>query len=370
MRDHNQAYDHNPPRPASAALIAVVLTILCTAPVWSEPPAKKYSDDVVTKADAILDGVGLRRSGKTIASTQTADLSRALTSLTKDRRELKLVHQAWKQVHDSIDSIRDELEQRNIQDGQLSLRLAAVAGDVTANNQTVGLINANRAAMRALVSQRDKLKDELSEKRAALNKAESDYAAKVLAIRRDYRTLQATAQAALETEPVKIALRVMAANFETPLELGAETILASLDKRIKKIEQEIFSESIPLEVVGGGSLYVSVAVGNKTTRMVVDSGATLVSLPASTAKELGIVVPVDAPEMSLVMADGRTIPARAVRLDRVRVGEFEATGVTAAVLDESAAGAEPLLGMSYLGNFKFEIDTSQKTLKMLRVDAE
>ena len=55
---------------------------------------------------------------------------------------------------------------------------------------------------------------------------------------------------------------------------------------------------------------------------------------------------------------------------RVRVGEFEAENVDAAVLDAVATDAEPLLGMSFLGNFKFEINTSAKTLKMLRVNAE
>jgi hypothetical protein len=29
-----------------------------------------------------------------------------------------------------------------------------------------------------------------------------------------------------------------------------------------------------------------------------------------------------------------------------------------------------LLGMSFLGNFKFEIDPAEETLKMLRVNAE
>ena len=104
--------------------------------------------------------------------------------------------------------------------------------------------------------------------------------------------------------------------------------------------------------------------------MVVDSGATLVTLPKTLANELGITVPSGAREMRLILADGSEIPAKAVTLSRVRVGNFEAENVEAAILDSIATNAEPLLGMSFLGKFKFEINSNEKTLKMLRVNAE
>jgi len=118
------------------------------------------------------------------------------------------------------------------------------------------------------------------------------------------------------------------------------------------------------------SMYVDVVVGRKSTRMVVDSGATMICLPQKTAAELEVVVPSDARELQLVLADGRSISARGVTLPRVRVGEFEAENVDAAVLDASATDAEPLLGMSFLGNFKFELDPAEKSLKLLRVSSE
>ena len=74
--------------------------------------------------------------------------------------------------------------------------------------------------------------------------------------------------------------------------------------------------------------------------------------------------------IKLLLADGRTISAHGVTLPRVRIGEFEAEDVEAAVLDDVSIQAEPLLGMSFLGNFKFEIDTQQKRLKMLRIASE
>ena len=232
------------------------------------------------------------------------------------------------------------------------------------------MINATRAKMKALREEDESLKEAWTEKRAALSQAESDYAASVWAIRTDFDALQQKLRKSLEDPQVKIALRVMATNYESSTEWTTDRILASVRRRLERVEEEVFSESIPLQVDPNGSLYVNVVVGNKTARMVVDSGATLISLPARTAADLGIKVPVDAPKLQLILADGRLIPARRVTLSKVRVGQFEADNIDAAVLDATATGAEPLLGMSYLGNFKFEVNAPEKSLKMLRVETE
>ena len=121
-----------------------------------------------------------------------------------------------------------------------------------------------------------------------LSAAESRYAETVLAIRRDFTAARDRLASSLADEKVQIALQVIQANFETAEGLDADKILAALDKRIQRIEQEIFSESIRLESMRG-SLYIDVVVGKKTVRMVVDSGASLVTLPIKTATELGKV---------------------------------------------------------------------------------
>ena len=51
----------------------------------------------------------------------------------------------------------------------------------------------------------------------------------------------------------------------------------------------------------------------------------------------------------------------------VRVGKFVVEKVECAVLGEEAVNAEPLLGMSFLGHFKFELDSDAKTLTMVKI---
>ncbi len=352
----------------TAFLVSLVVPSLLFA---EDSNNAKFSPDVVEKAEKILENEGLRLSAKSIQSTHTSEISRALTSLARQQRELKLIQQSWKAVAAQVDANRAQLQALHTQAGELNLQLARVAGvSVQANNRLVGLIEATRAQIRSSMANRETLKEQLSAERTKLTAAETDYAETVLAIRADYEILEETLSKSLQKKETQIALRVMATNFETPLGLSAAAILKPLDKRLERIEQQIFRETISLQASAGGSLGITVVVGSKPTTMIVDSGASLVTLPAKTAIELGVDVPLDARQLTLVLADGRTISARAVVLPRVRIGEFEAENVEAAVLDSVASDAQPLLGLSFLGRFKFEIDASEKRITLLRIAAE
>ena len=122
--------------------------------------------------------------------------------------------------------------------------------------------------------------------------------------------------------------------------------MAALNKRVERVEQEVFSENIPLQVENR-SMYVNVVVGNKTTRMVVDSGASLICLPARIAAELGDRDSPNAPQMELVVANGDRIGARGVILPRVRIGEFEVENVDAAILDAAARCGRAVTGNEF-----------------------
>ena len=333
-------------------------------------PVPKFSEEIVSKADKLFADAGLRRSGKTITTTATADIARGISALSRSRRSLKQMHDAWKQTSNQLAQMKQQSELLNSQNIELNIQLTQPGLNATTNNQLVGAINANVGKIRQIENEEGRFKDKLSTDRKAVNDAEATYAESVLALRRDLSAVKLKLDETLKGEEIKIAVKVSNTNFGTPATLTTDTLLTSIDKRLKQIEQEIFSESVPLDVTENGSLYVNVSVGDKSVRMVLDSGATMVSLPASTAKQLGITVPVNAPQLRLVLADGREIPGRAVTIAKVRVGQFEAENVDAAVLDAVAINAEPLLGMSFLGNFKFEIDTADKSLKLLRVKEE
>ncbi len=359
-------------RVPACILIAVTALLLASFSQSQEPAAaaKPFNEQVVAKADKILADAGLRRSGKAITTTATADVARGMTGLTRSRRALKLVYDTWKQTSNQLAQLKRQSEQLNAENFQLNSQLALPGINTTSNNRLVGMINANVANMRQIETNEQRGKEKLATDRKALHDAEAAYAAAVLALRSDLNTIKSKLDEQLGGDQIKIALQVSNANFGTPLTLTTDALILPIDRKLQQIEQEIFSESISLDVTENGSLYVNVTVGDKTVRMVLDSGASVISLPSSVAAELNVVVPSDAPRIRLILADGREIPGRAVTLAKVRVGQFEAESVDAAVLDAVAVNAEPLLGMSFLANFKFEIDTADKSLKLLRVSAE
>lgn len=365
------------PQKQRVAQSAAIFALLCGSAACQSLPAqdlsgqtaepRKYSAEVVEKADQALSEAGLRRSGKTLQAADTSSISRAITALTREKRELRLVAQDWEQVANQIALIKNQLQESNARDIELNLQLAQVAGrDVAANNRIVGMLNALRGQAKTLTATQEKLKQELARRRTQLNQAEAAYAESVLAIRKDYDAVRDRLERSINERKSQIAFQVLHHNFDTPASPTADQILAPLHQRIVKIEADIFNETIPLNEEGGG-LMVDVVIDRKTVPMVIDSGATHITLPSRTAVELGVEVGADSTPARVRLATGDEIMAHLVTLPRVRVGQFEAADVDAIVLDAAATQAKPLLGLSFLSRFRFEIDQSSKSLKMLRV---
>ena len=65
------------------------------------------------------------------------------------------------------------------------------------------------------------------------------------------------------------------------------------------------------------------------------------------------------------VADGSVVKAKAVVLDSVRVGRFTAHNVECTVFPPGVDKAPPLLGMSFLGRFKVQLNGDQMVLAPL-----
>jgi aspartyl protease family protein len=90
----------------------------------------------------------------------------------------------------------------------------------------------------------------------------------------------------------------------------------------------------------------------------------------SLATKFGLTITESDPRIRVSLADGSVIPGVVKTLASVRVGKFTVSNVECIVLGPEAVNAEPLLGMSFLGNFKFEVNADAKTLTMVKVSAD
>ena len=123
--------------------------------------------------------------------------------------------------------------------------------------------------------------------------------------------------------------------------------------------------------VAGGTASVDVVLnGSTTVPMLVDSGASVVTLTAEVGKELGLKPQPGDPEVEFTIADGTTLKARVMTLASVRVGAFAVNDVACPVLPASAKGAECLLGGSFLGRFVVRMDLASGQMMLTPRDPQ
>jgi clan AA aspartic protease (TIGR02281 family) len=366
--------DANPRRdePMSAVVTATRISLLgfgllamMAAPVRGQESA--YRPGVIAKADQVLAEVGLKRNGSGFTCRELGELQRAIQGLAKPRRSIRRLADAKTGTEDQLQRVVAELRMTDAQYAELNLRMAQPGIDVLTNNRLAGQINANQIKKKQLSELRESLKQTLTKQRQELADAESKYAEVVLAARQDLQRLRERLDRDLAQPQVAIAFKVHAASFKTPEQVDAETLLRPTDRKLRLIEQEIFRESIPLETSPQGALLVDVVINDQSVPMTLGTNTPIVLLPAELATRLQVTVSPDAAPMRLFQVDGSVLEAREVNLPKVRVGNFVAENVAAAVLLDPGVDAQPLLGASFLDNFRFEIDPAEKTLNLLRL---
>ncbi|MDP2911057.1 MAG: retropepsin-like aspartic protease [Candidatus Omnitrophota bacterium] len=113
----------------------------------------------------------------------------------------------------------------------------------------------------------------------------------------------------------------------------------------------------------GNSFTTNVLLNRKVkTELIVDTGATDTVISASLAKKLGIHLN-KSQNVLCQVANGSTVSGKQINIKEVRVGGAKVYNVQAVVLDSGETGNSPgLLGMSFLNNFVFKVDTEKELL--------
>ncbi len=135
-----------------------------------------------------------------------------------------------------------------------------------------------------------------------------------------------------------------------------------LSEKIKKMEEDFDSHTIPL-IRKGNNFLAQVRLDKRVTaRLLVDTGASLILISDDIARRLNVARNKES-FFWLTLANGEKVKAFPVRLASVEAGGVRADNVQAAVLEKSFSGMEDgLLGMSFLGRFAVRIDSSSPSL--------
>lgn len=119
-------------------------------------------------------------------------------------------------------------------------------------------------------------------------------------------------------------------------------------------------QSTVLAADGRGHFFAEGAINNKPVRFVVDTGATVVALPASEAVRLGIDYRKGRP--GTTRTAGGPVPVYRLTFDTVKVGDIELQAVEGLVIEQGLDIA--LLGMSFLS--RVEMKNEGQTMTLIR----
>jgi aspartyl protease family protein len=117
-------------------------------------------------------------------------------------------------------------------------------------------------------------------------------------------------------------------------------------------------QSVTLAADTRGHFVTMGAVNDRPVQFVVDTGATLVALPAAEAARLGLDYRKG--ELALTKTAAGVVPVYKVRLDKVRLGAIEISGVDGVVIEQGLDIA--LLGMSFLSRVDMRHEGQLMTL--------
>ena len=142
-------------------------------------------------------------------------------------------------------------------------------------------------------------------------------------------------------------------------ELGQATVEIDGKPRVLKIGQHYRSaaaasdrQSVTLAADPRGHFFTDGAINGNPVRFLVDTGATMIALPAADALRLGIDYRKG--ERGYSNTAGGVVPIYRVRFDTVRLGSIEVTGVDGVVIEQGLDIA--LLGMTFLNRVEMKRD--------------
>jgi aspartyl protease family protein len=232
---------------------------------------------------------------------------------------------------------------------------------VTAYNGLLDQIRLIQSGQGADPKLQDQLMAEFSRRREGYIQAVLDLRQLVDAVTKSY--------AELANDPaVKQALETLGLSSKTKPKLGPSSQFATNVKALERIEHSVMTDAVDLRKQGGVFWVDATFSGKVVKPMVFDTGASLTTIPAQLADEIGLKPSPSDPVVRCETADGTVVEARRMTIPSLRVGRFTINEVDCAVMPPGKGNIAPLLGQSFHRHFTYKFTSESGHLVLSRVE--
>lgn len=326
------------------------------------------ADDEAKSAEKVLAAKGLKKFGASLVALEETELNKTFRVIPKLKRSVRDAEKALAAVGKKAAANKKLITVYTQKRRQINAALAKGGLTFNQQNQAITLYNELGDRIRLLI-ENGGMEKQLKAARGERNKAREAYIGHVLNMRKLAEKIRKTYADATADEEAKVAVAKLNQATGKNFALKESTRFLANLRSLKRLEDSVLSERIDLRTDGSDTYYVSVVLNGKYTKeLCLDSGSSLISLPYKMAREVGLNPDSSNEEIILVLADGRRVTAKLMKLSKVRVGKFELEDVECAVMPATLTEAAPILGMSFLRNFSFKIDSGENKLTMTKVE--
>ena len=281
-----------------------------------------------------LKEMGLRLARDEFSFLSERELKSEISKALKTKKKLIGFELQLQQLRVNHLQAQNQMVMLRQKDVQLNNMLSRPNLSVSENNKLIGQINSNQSQMELLRTGTDKLESNIKEGQSFVNKAREEFVEQLLGVRKLSDTFDQKAIDMKGNDDFNAILGDIEETLGRKMSpIGESKSLARLRTNLGKLESIILSDTIKLNDDGAGTFEATVSInGQETIELIVDSGASLVTIPERLVSQLNIKVGPDARPIQMTIADGSTISGKLVVLESVRMGKFTATNVECCLL--------------------------------------
>jgi clan AA aspartic protease (TIGR02281 family) len=265
----------------------------------------------------------------------------------------------------NIANAQAQWDRMDAQFKDLAVRIDNTNNDSQKNRLIVAknaLVNPSNSLAKQIQDAKDQ-QEKLPDSRADFIAAVQDLSDKIPPVQDAYKSLA-------DDSELKDAIATYNAGHTGKVRLGPSPAFLADADFVKQNAAAVKTGVVPITIDGGVPTLPGIINGKTHVTFVWDSGAAFVTLSASTASDLDLNPGKDAKTVQLVTADGKIVKAKIMPLDSIRIGEFVAHDIEAAIMPDNVKSSDNLLGQTFQRHFMARIDLGNGQLHLTPLDKE